>query len=291
MEHLVKDDSGTTRIPQDSPGSRLQALFGAQRLSPAQRLIAHYLVDNPREALFLSSTELAERVGVSQPSVTRFAIALGYEGYGELKDRIRGMVLESDEVESRNSYQMAVDTEIRNLATLKATLTDPKPLIQLGEALASSTPLVVMGLRASAPLASYFSFFCAKVHPDVRTVTGAGTIGADQLNQAVQAGADWMIVFLLPRYPRETLELTSWAHNSGLRIAVVTDSAQAPVSQIADTVLTAAVGTELVFDSQAGPMLVATALLEAMSDANPSRSQTRLQNFERRAAEERIFVT
>lgn len=278
-------------LPERSPGSRLQALFGAQRLSPAQRLIAHYLVENPREAPFLSSTELAERVGVSQPSVTRFAIALGYEGYGELKDQIRVMVLESDEDESRNSFQMAVDTEIRNLTTLKATLADPKPAIELGEALAASTPLVVTGLRASAPIAWYFSFFCAKVHPDVRTVTSPGTIGADQVAQAIQAGAEWMLVFLLPRYPRETLQLISEARDSGLRIAVVTDSAQAPVSQMADTVLTAAVGTELVFDSQAGPMLVATVLLEAMSDANPSRSQSMLQSFEGRAIEERIFVS
>ena len=55
-----------------SPTSQLRVLFDdGPHLSPGQRRIAQYLIENITEAAFLSITDLAERVGVSQPSVTR----------------------------------------------------------------------------------------------------------------------------------------------------------------------------------------------------------------------------
>ncbi|GLX09744.1 hypothetical protein Misp03_66700 [Microbispora sp. NBRC 16548] len=54
-----------------------------------QRRIAHCLAQHAAEAPFLSSIEVAELAGVSQPSVTRFAMALGYSGYPGLRRRFR----------------------------------------------------------------------------------------------------------------------------------------------------------------------------------------------------------
>src|SRR4028118_2001930 len=68
---------------------RLPGLFEGGRLSPTQRRVARYVADHPREAPFLSSVELASRAGVSQPTVTRLAVALGYGGYGEFQRDLR----------------------------------------------------------------------------------------------------------------------------------------------------------------------------------------------------------
>ena len=54
---------------------RLLELFDGQRLTPAQRRIARCLVDHAGQAGYLSSGDLADLAGVSQPSVTRFATA------------------------------------------------------------------------------------------------------------------------------------------------------------------------------------------------------------------------
>ncbi len=271
-------------------GSRLLALFGSRRLSPAQRLIAHYLVENPREALFLTSNELGDRVGVSQPSVTRFAIALGYDGYASLKEQMQAVLLESADTSTEpNAYERAVDAAIRNLRALRSSLADPSAVIELGQNLASSDPLVILGLRSSASVASGFGFFCEKIHPHVRTITEAGSVAIDKLAEARQAGAEWLVVFLLPRYPRETLDLLEVSRNLGYHIGVVTDSAQAPVAALAHTTLLAATGTGLVFDSHEAPMLLATVLLDAIADTEPARSRSRLEDFDRRANDHKIF--
>ncbi|MYS23666.1 MurR/RpiR family transcriptional regulator, partial [Streptomyces sp. SID4948] len=47
--------------------ARLLTLFEAHRLTPTQRRIAHCLVRTAEEAPFLSSVEVAELAGVSQP--------------------------------------------------------------------------------------------------------------------------------------------------------------------------------------------------------------------------------
>lgn len=263
---------------------RLPGLFDRRRLSPTQRRVARYVADHPREAPFLSSVELAARVGVSQPTVTRLAVALGYAGYAEFQKDLRRMVLGDGEAAQINKFQAAVDDEVSNLRALRGSLGDEEIIGGLGRELAASEPLVVVGLRASAPLAGYFGYFAERIHPDVRTISDGGSAGLDRLAHARRAGASWVLCFVLPRYPRETLEMMQYARKLGVRIATVTDRASDTISRFSEVVLPAGVGTRLVFDSQTAAMALSTALLEALSDAVPARVQASLEDFEHRAA-------
>ena len=263
--------------------ARVPDLFEGGRLSPTQRRVARYVADHPREAPFLSSVELASRTGVSQPTVTRLAVALGYGGYGEFQRDLRRVVLGAAREAEGNKFQAAVDEEISNLRALRDSLGDDGTVVGLGRELASSVPLVVVGLRASAPLATYFSYFAEKLHPDVRTITDGGSAGTDRLAQARHAGASWALCFVLPRYPKETLEMMNYAKGLGLRVAAVSDRVGGPVSGVAEVVLPAGVGARLVFDSQTAAMALSAALIEALSDAAPKRAQASLEDFEHRA--------
>lgn len=264
---------------------RLPGLFDRRRLSPTQRRVARYVADHLREAPFLSSVELAARVGVSQPTVTRLAVALGYGGYAEFQRDLRRMVFSSGEERARgNKFQAAVDDEISNLRALRRFLEDEELVAGLGRRLAASEPLVVIGLRASAPLAAYFGYFAERIHPDVRTITEGGSVGMDRLVHARRSGARRALCFVLPRYPRETLEMMDYAGRLGIRLAAITDRDSGPIARLSEVVLPAGVGSRLVFDSQTAAMALSTALLEALSDAAPERAQASLEDFEHRAA-------
>ncbi len=269
---------------RDWETERLPGLFGRRRLSPTQRRVARYVADHPREAPFLSSVELAARVGVSQPTVTRLAVSLGYGGYAEFQKDLRRMVLGAVEGAEGNKFQASVDDEISNLRALRDLLGDEEMIRGLGRELAASAPLVVIGLRASAPLAQYFGYFAEKIHPDVRLITEGGSTGTDHLVHAHSAGAGWALCFVMPRYPRETLEMMQYARKLGMRIAAVSDRASGAISRVSEAVLPAGVGSRLVFDSQTASMALSTALLEALSDAAPARAQASLEDFEHRAA-------
>jgi RpiR family carbohydrate utilization transcriptional regulator len=57
-------------------------------LSQAQRLVAAAMLDDPEFALRANVDALAERAGVSPPTITRFCRALGYSGLREFKLRL-----------------------------------------------------------------------------------------------------------------------------------------------------------------------------------------------------------
>ncbi len=279
--------AGSVQRGLDAPvGSTEQvlALLDGRRLSPAQRRIGQFLIDHLAEVVFMSSVDLAERVGVSQPSVTRFAAALGFSGYPALRDALKGIVLgsvgESPEEVRRNEFQAAIAAEQANLAALQRLAATPDRLVETGRLLADSMPLVVLGLRLSFPAAQYFAYSMQRIHPDVRLIASGGTMADDALLQARQAGARWLVAFLLPRYAEEALTVIGHARDLGFRVLLITDNPLVPFADSADVLLPAGVGSRLVFDSHAAPVVLASLLVQAVADAAPERTQARLEAHE-----------
>lgn len=142
-DHLGQDGSGGG----GRPGLPAQDALRPAPALPGQRRIAQYLIEHITEAAFLSITDLAERVGVSQPSVTRFAAAVGFSGYPALREKLQSIALgtlaggpAATEENGSNELQAAVDAEIENLENLRRDFADPDQLIAIGRRLAASTP-------------------------------------------------------------------------------------------------------------------------------------------------------
>jgi DNA-binding MurR/RpiR family transcriptional regulator len=283
------------------PADALLMLLDGRRLSPAQRRIAQYLLDHMPDSAFLSSVALARRAGVSQPSVTRFAAALGFSGYPALRDALRGIALESplpgppgaagNQPEGPgNSMQAAVAAEIANLRALHALLADTRAVTELARELTASVPLAVLGQRISAPLAQYFAYAARRIHPDVRCLTYGGSVVFDALLHVSEAGGKWLVGFALPRYPAETVQALRFARRLGMRTAVITDVRLVPFAGDADVLLPAGVGGRLLFDSHAAPAVLAAVIVQAMADAEPARARARLRQHEQLSAGQRVFL-
>jgi DNA-binding MurR/RpiR family transcriptional regulator len=302
---------------QSVPADALLMLLDGRRLSPAQRRIAQYLLDHMPDSAFLSSVVLARRAGVSQPSVTRFAAALGFSGYPAFRDALRAIALDTPGAatlagpaglhgpdgrpgpggpaaagrdDAGHPMQAAVADEIANLQALRELLADPRVVTGLARELVTSVPLAVLGLRISAPLAEYFSFAARRIHPDVRCLTFGGSVVFDALLHVSEAGGKWLVAFALPRYPAETVQALRFARRLGMRTAVISDVRFVPFAGDADVLLPAGVGTRLLFDSHAAPAVLAGVILQAMADADPERAQERLREHEQLSAGQGVFL-
>ncbi|GAA0660197.1 MurR/RpiR family transcriptional regulator [Streptomyces thermocarboxydovorans] len=278
-----------------SPTSQLRALFDRPRLSPGQRRIAQYLIEHITEAAFLSITDLADRAGVSQPSVTRFASAVGFSGYPALREKLQSIALGTfaggaAEENRGNELQAAVDAEIENLENLRRDFADADRVIEVGRQLSQSTPLTVLGLRISVSLAEYFAYAARRIHPDVRLVTLGGSVAYDALLQSREAGGTWVLAFSMPRHAHETLTAVQVARRAGLKVALITDLALGPIAAEADVTFATGTGSRLVFDSYAAPGVMCAALLQAMTDADPERTQARLEEYEQLADQHQFFI-
>ncbi len=281
----------------------LLTLLDGRRLSPVQRRIAQCLLDHMPDSAFLSSVALARQAGVSQPSVTRFAAALGFSGYPALRDTLRGIALDGPSGPlpgerardaapggGDNPMQAAVAAEIANLRALHDVLADTQVIAELGRDLAASVPLAVLGQRISAPAAQYFAYAARRIHPDVRCLTYGGSVVFDALLHVSEAGGKWLVGFALPRYPAETVQALRFARRLGMRTAVVSDRRFVPFAGDADVLLPAGVGGRLLFDSHAAPTVLAAVLIQAMADADPARARERLRQHEQLSAGQGIFL-
>lgn len=263
-----------------------------QRLTPAHRRIVQVLLDHASEIGFLSSQELASLANVSQPSVSRFAGALGFGSFSDMRKSFRSIAepISADPRSPLNKYQAAALAEASNLTDLSLVLEDVAKVKAIGNLLASSRPLLVLGLRASAGFATQFCYFAAKVHPDVRQMIDGGSMIEDQIDQALSSGATTLLTFAMPLYPRETIRNLQYAKQAGLKIIVVSDPSFAGQGAVADHVLTTRINPSLVFDSSAASAVWVSILLDAMCDAMPERTEARLEQTERSSTRRKVFA-
>jgi DNA-binding MurR/RpiR family transcriptional regulator len=273
--------------------AELEARLRGRRLTPGQRRIAQRLIEHSAMIGLLSSGELAQLANVSQPSVTRFAMSLGFDGFLGMRRQLRSgsAGTEPDPGENANRYQTTALTEAANVAGLATALSDRDLISRFGSALANSRPLAVLGLRASCGMAAQFCYFAAKVHPDVRLLTGGGSLIDDQLEQAQAAGGSSVLAFMMPLYPRETIAALRLAKQIGLKIALVSDATFAGHDELPDLLLTARINSSLVFDSYAAPAVLVSVLLDAMCDAMAGAAQERLDNIDQSSKRRRVFVS
>jgi DNA-binding MurR/RpiR family transcriptional regulator len=247
-----------------------------RRLSPAQRQIVQRMLGMFPDVAFLSTIEIADRAGVSQPTVTRLATALGFAGFPEFRAALREVVLSAPVAAARG--RPALDQELANVSGLERVL-DSARMETAVRLLAATTPLGVVGLRASAALAEYFGYFARRALPSVVVHTDASSVD-DSLLQLIHQGASAALFFAMPRYPAGTVAGLRLARQVGLATVVITDSALVPFADDADVLLVAPVGTGLVFDSHAAAVVLAISLLDALAGTDPRRTQERLEAHE-----------
>lgn len=295
-ETRSKKSSASNSKDTSASGSlrgELERRLEGQRLTPAHRRITQILVDHAADIGFLTSMELAGLANVSQPSVSRFAVALGFDGFQEMRRSLRSFsdpAISASAGANANKFQAAAAAEARNLAEVSEQLADIERIKAFGYALAESSPLVVYGIRASAGLATQFAYFASKVHPDVRLITNGGSLAEDQLEQASTAGAKCILAFAMPLYPRETIQALQFARQLGLKLGVVSDPAFSSQGIAPDFSLAARIHSTLVFDSSVASSFLVTVLLDAMCDAIPERAEKRLEAGDRSSRRRKVFI-
>ena len=58
-------------------------------LTDTQRRILNYMMDNFDDVIFLNASKIAQEVGVSEPSVTRLAQRLGFNGFPQMQRKLQ----------------------------------------------------------------------------------------------------------------------------------------------------------------------------------------------------------
>lgn len=208
------------------------------------RRIGQLVLDNPRELIHLTVSDVAERSGTSVGSVVRFCQDLGLKGFADLKMHLAvetipaGQALQED-VEAGDDPATILTKVLSGTqaAVVSATQTvDPAQFTEAVDLLRAATRVLCVGVGTSAPLAQDIGY-------RFRTAGLAAEAPYDPHVQHVSARLlEPTAVCLCISHTgqtRETLDTASAAHQAGARTIAVTSFFNSPLTDLADVSIVA----------------------------------------------------
>lgn len=242
------------------------------KLSKGQKLIAQYIIENYDKAAFMTASKLANKVGVSESTVVRFANALGFEGYPQLQKGLEEIIktklttVQRVEMASEYSNEGAILKKVlkSDMDNIRTTLEkiDYDVFQQVVDKICSAEKIYIVGLRSSTALADYFGFYLNLILDNVKIVSYGISNIFEQILRISER--DLVIGIGFPRYSIQTVDALTYAKEQGATIVGITDSLLSPLASIADYPLTAKSNMASFVDSLVAPLSLINALIVAV---------------------------
>ncbi len=242
--------------------------------SKGQKTIANYLINNYDKAAYLTASRLGREVGVSESTVVRFAIELGFDGYPglqhSLQEIIRTRLTTKQRLEVANTrigdgdiIKNVMESDIDNIRRTMDAI-DHEDFSAAVKKIISAKNIYIIGMRSSSSLASFLGHYFRLMFENVRLVQT--TSGSEIFEQILRIDdEDVMIAISFPRYSARLINAVTYAKEQGAHIVAVTDSKQSPIAPFADQTLICRSDMASIVDSFVAPLSVLNALIVAVA--------------------------
>lgn len=238
--------------------------------SKGQKAIADYILQHYDKAAFMTAARLGQTVGVSESTVVRFVVELGFEGYPELKKELQRLI--RNKLTSLQRMQVTED-KVRDSGVLRSVLTsdmlnisetlqqlDPAAFDQAVEKLLEARNIYIIGVRSAGTLASFLSYNLNLAFDNIRQVDANGA--SEMFEQILRVDEkDVVIGISFPRYPKRTVRALNFASDRGATVIALTDSITSPLAPYASILLIAQSDMASYVDSLVAPMSLINALI------------------------------
>lgn len=275
---------------QTSGGDLINRISDAMpSLSKGQKLIAKYIVSNYDKAAYMTASALGAEVGVSESTVVRFAIEMGFDGYPDLQSKIRDTVrvrlTSVQRIESTNirmGEAEILDSVLLNDAEkIKITLDtlDRAEFSKAVDLILGARNIYIMGMRSSAVLAEFVNYYFGLLFDNVRLIRPAG--GSEIFEHLMKVHTDDVLIAIsFPRYTTGIVNAVEYASKTGARVVAITDSLSSPIVPHADAALVAKSDMASFVDSLVAPMSLINALIAYIGKKKHSEVTETLSRLE-----------
>ena len=191
--------------------------------SKGQKKIASYILTNYDKAAFMTASRLGKTVEVSESTVVRFAVELGYAGYPEMQKTLQELVrnkltsvqrieVASDQFGNQDVVSSVLQRDA-NAIRMTAEALDRAQMTRAVGAILRARCIYIVGVRSSAALANYLNFYFRNIFENVRLVSSTAT--SEMFEQLLRVGHEDVVIGIsLPRYSSRTVKLLQYAHDS-----------------------------------------------------------------------------
>ncbi len=267
--------------------TRINEHYG--KMSKGQKAISAFIYDHYDQAVFMTAARLGETVGVSESTVVRYAMFIGYNGYPEfqrdLEDWVQNKINSVQKIGAKygKSTQSEILTSVlqADIEKLQDTIQklDPVAFETAGDIILEAKTVYVMGVRSCEPLAEFLNFYLNMIRGSV--VLLKTTSISETFEQMIRIdGQDAMIGISFPRYSMRTLKAMEFANDRNAKVITVTDSVHSPMNLYSSCNLLARSDMVSIVDSLVAPLSVINALVVAMCLKRPEEVKRSLKDLE-----------
>ena len=242
--------------------------------SKGQKRIARYITDSYDKAAFMTANRLGKTVGVSESTVVRFAVDLGFDGYPSMQKAMREMVLNRltsvQRIEVANNrfgdqdvVSMVLHSDMEKLRQTSELLSR-ETFADAVNAILKAKRVYILGVRSAAPLANFLGYYLNYMFNNVHVLSG---LSAGEMFEKIVGitPEDVVIAFSFPRYSSSTTKGARYCRSAGATVIGITDSADSPLGLCSDHVLLAKSDMVSLVDSLVAPLSVVNALIVAVA--------------------------
>lgn len=261
-------------------------------LSKGRKSIARYINKETDKAAFMTAAELGEACGVSESTVVRFAIYLGFSGYpefqNELSKLIRGKLVTAGRINESHQIKNSIIRSVFESDVEKMNeslgMIDEDAFVQATKLIEKARHIYIIGIKNSAPVAMYLSYYLKIMRPDVYYVSGADP--TDILSSIYHINdKDCLLGVSFPRYSIHTLRAMEYANERNAGIIALTDSKDSPCRMYSHILLCARTEEVSIAQSLAAPMTLATSLIAGVFAENRDLAMRNISGIEEVYAE------
>lgn len=260
------------------------------KFSKGQKKLVSYITDNYDKAAFFTAAKLGETVGVSESTVVRFAIYLGYKGYPEfqkaLEELVRNKLNSIQRMEvtyGRVPQSEILDTVLRaDIEKIKLTMEniDHNAFELAVETILEAKSIYIVGIRSCAPLASFLGFYFNLLFDNVHLMHTNSS--SELFEQMIHISKDDVIIGIsFPRYSMRTLKALEFANNRNAKVITLTDSIHSPMNLYSSCNLIARSDMASIVDSLVAPLSVINALVVALCMRKQKEVTATLEDLEK----------
>lgn len=257
--------------------------------SPAERKVARALLAAYPHAGLETVATLADRAGVSPPTVLRLANRLGFTGFPELQRALRQELAERDvsPLVSYSAGRTGTPDGVLERAgamlpgVLTKTLADLPPAeFEAAVRLLADPQLTVTvtGGRFSRLFAEYLLLHLMQIRGRARLLPAAAV---ERGNLLADVGRrDLFVIFDFRRYEDLSLALAREVTAAGAKVVLVTDRWLSPVAGVAEAVLACPVDSPTTYDSFVPTLAVLETVIGGVIDRLGPAAGERLARIE-----------
>lgn len=211
--------------------NRLQ-YFGF-RLSKSEQKIAAYIVDHPQRAAMASSQELAQEIGTSNSTLTRFCKKLDYRNYIEFQTLLAAQGMPG---QAPNQIIHRIDHYYERTLDAACELVSTAEVNAFVERIHQADKILIFGLGSSGLTASEFNMRLVQMGFTSSVMTDTFLM---RVQSRLFSPKDLIIAVSNSGETPEVVSACRIAKAADVQICLLTQNSRSSLAQMADTVLLA----------------------------------------------------